>query len=69
MRGDYANAVNGLGVALVTTGLGETKNITGISGAWLDSTPTIFALQNCDFCAPLELGWTWRHHNHINSSK
>jgi thiamine pyrophosphate-dependent acetolactate synthase large subunit-like protein len=27
----YAKAVNGFGVALVTTGLGETKNITGVS--------------------------------------
>ncbi|HWY99517.1 MAG TPA: thiamine pyrophosphate-binding protein [Edaphobacter sp.] len=38
----YAKAVNGLGVALVTTGPGGTNAITGVAGAWLDSTPTIF---------------------------
>src|ERR1700734_462554 len=38
----YAKAVNGLGVALVTTGPGGTNAVTGVAGAWLDSTPTIF---------------------------
>src|SRR6201996_8999369 len=38
----YAKAVNGLGVALVTTGPGGTNAITGVAGAWLDSTPTMF---------------------------
>src|SRR5580698_8862359 len=38
----YAKAVNGLGVALVTTGPGGTNTITGVAGAWLDSTPTFF---------------------------
>src|SRR5579875_878888 len=38
----YAKAVNGLGVCLVTTGPGGTNAITGVAGAWLDSTPTIF---------------------------
>ena len=38
----YAKAVNGLGVALVTTGPGGTNTITGVAGAWLDSTPTLF---------------------------
>lgn len=38
----YAKAVNGLGVALVTTGPGGTNAITGVAGAWLDSTPTLF---------------------------
>src|ERR1700760_4888433 len=37
----YAKAVNGLGVALVTTGPGGTNAITGVAGAWLDSTPTM----------------------------
>jgi len=38
----YGKAVNGLGVALVTTGPGGTNAITGVAGAWLDSTPTLF---------------------------
>ncbi len=38
----YAKAVNGIGVALVTTGPGGTNTITGVAGAWLDSTPTLF---------------------------
>jgi acetolactate synthase-1/2/3 large subunit len=38
----YAKAVNGLGVALVTTGPGGTNAVTGVAGAWLDSTPTLF---------------------------
>jgi hypothetical protein len=31
-----------LGVALVTTGAGGTNTITGVAGAWLDSTPVLF---------------------------
>src|SRR5579875_824198 len=38
----YAKTVNGLGVALVTTGPGGTNTVTGVAGAWLDSTPTLF---------------------------
>lgn len=38
----YAKVVNGLGVALVTTGPGGTNAVTGVAGAWLDSTPTLF---------------------------
>lgn len=38
----YAKTVNGLGVALVTTGPGGTNAVTGVAGAWLDSTPTLF---------------------------
>ena len=34
----YAKATGGLGVALVTTGPGGTNTITGVAGAWLDST-------------------------------
>src|SRR5580700_1553124 len=39
---NYAKAVNGLGVAMVTTGPGGTNAITGLAGAWLDSTPVLF---------------------------
>ncbi len=38
----YAKATDGLGVAMVTTGPGGTNAVTGVAGAWLDSTPTLF---------------------------
>jgi acetolactate synthase I/II/III large subunit len=38
----YAKATGGLGVAMVTTGPGGTNAITGVAGAWLDSTPCLF---------------------------
>jgi acetolactate synthase-1/2/3 large subunit len=39
---NYAKATNHLGVCLVTTGPGGTNAVTGVAGAWLDSTPVIF---------------------------
>src|SRR5580692_5696707 len=38
----YARVTNNLGVAMVTTGPGGTNAVTGVAGAWLDSTPVIF---------------------------
>src|SRR5215469_5434205 len=38
----YSKATNNLGVAMVTTGPGGTNAITGLAGAWLDSTPCLF---------------------------
>jgi acetolactate synthase-1/2/3 large subunit len=38
----YGKVTNDLGVALVTTGPGGTNAITGVAGAWLDSTPCLF---------------------------
>ncbi len=38
----YGQCTNNLGVALVTTGPGGTNAITGLAGAWLDSTPCMF---------------------------
>ena len=38
----YAKATGHLGVAMVTTGPGGTNAITGLAGAWLDSTPVLF---------------------------
>ena len=38
----YAKATNNLGVAMVTTGPGGTNAVTGVVGAWLDSTPMLF---------------------------
>ena len=38
----YARVKNSLGVALVTTGPGGTNTVTGVAGAWLDSTPCLF---------------------------
>jgi acetolactate synthase-1/2/3 large subunit len=39
---NYSKATNNLGVAMVTTGPGGTNTITGLAGAWLDSTPCLF---------------------------
>jgi len=38
----YGQCTNKLGVALVTTGPGGTNAVTGVAGAWCDSTPTLF---------------------------
>jgi acetolactate synthase-1/2/3 large subunit len=38
---NYSKATNNLGVCMVTTGPGGTNAITGIAGAWLDSTPML----------------------------
>src|SRR6476659_3906131 len=38
----YAKVTNNLGVTLVTTGPGGTNAVTGVAGAWLDSTPCLF---------------------------
>lgn len=38
----YAKYDNRLGVAMVTGGPGATNTITGVAGAWLDSTPVLF---------------------------
>ena len=38
----YARITGGLGAVLVTAGPGATNTITGLGGAWLDSTPVIF---------------------------
>lgn len=37
----YARVTNNLGVALVTSGPGGTNAITGVAGAWLESTPVL----------------------------
>jgi len=39
---NYSKATNNLGVCMVTTGPGSTNAVTGVAGAWLDSTPTLF---------------------------
>ena len=39
---NYSKATNDMGVCLVTTGPGATNAVTGLAGAWLDSTPTIY---------------------------
>lgn len=39
---NYSKATNKMGVAMVTTGPGATNAITGLAGAWLDSTPCLF---------------------------
>ena len=38
----YAKATHGLGFCMVTTGPGGTNAVTGVAGAWLDSTPVLF---------------------------
>jgi acetolactate synthase-1/2/3 large subunit len=39
---NYAKATSHIGVCLVTTGPGGTNAVTGVAGAWLDSTPVLF---------------------------
>jgi acetolactate synthase-1/2/3 large subunit len=39
---NYSKATKHLGVAMLTTGPGATNAITGVAGAWLDSTPCLF---------------------------
>jgi acetolactate synthase-1/2/3 large subunit len=38
----YGKVTGDVGVCLVTTGPGGTNAVTGVAGAWLDSTPTLF---------------------------
>ena len=38
----YARISENIGVAVVTTGPGGTNAMTGLAGAWLDSTPCLF---------------------------
>jgi acetolactate synthase-1/2/3 large subunit len=38
----YSRVTNRLSAAMVTTGPGGTNAVTGVAGAWLDSTPVIF---------------------------
>jgi acetolactate synthase-1/2/3 large subunit len=38
----YSRMTNGLSAAMVTTGPGGTNAVTGVAGAWLDSTPVLF---------------------------
>jgi acetolactate synthase I/II/III large subunit len=38
----YAKVTGHLGVCMVTTGPGGTNAVTGVAGAWLDSTPALF---------------------------
>lgn len=38
----YAKVTGNLGVALFTAGPGGTNAVTGVAGAWLDSTPCLF---------------------------
>ena len=38
----YGKTTNNLGAAIVTTGPGGTNAVTGVAGAWLDSTPCIY---------------------------
>ena len=38
----YARVTNNLGVAMVTSGPGGTNSITGLAGAWFESTPVLF---------------------------
>ena len=38
----YGKTTNNLGAAVVTTGPGGTNAVTGVAGAWLDSTPCLY---------------------------
>ena len=49
---NYSKATSNLGVALVTTGPGGTNAITGVAGAWLDSTPMLVISGQVKRCRP-----------------
>ncbi len=51
----YARVTGNLGVCMVTTGPGGTNAITGLIGAWLDSTPCLFISGQVK-CADLKTG-------------
>ncbi len=51
----YGQYTNNLGVALVTAGPGSTNAITGIAGAWIDSTPML-VLSGQAKCEDLMIG-------------
>jgi acetolactate synthase I/II/III large subunit len=54
----YAKATGNLGVALVTSGPGGTNALTGVAGAWLDSTPCLFLsgqVKRSDLAGPMGL--------------
>jgi acetolactate synthase-1/2/3 large subunit len=38
----YGKVTGNVGVCMVTTGPGGTNAVTGVAGAWLDSTPALF---------------------------
>jgi len=38
----YGKTTNNLGAAILTTGPGGTNAVTGVAGAWLDSTPCLY---------------------------
>ena len=38
----YGKVTGDVGVCVVTTGPGGTNTVTGVAGAWLDSTPALF---------------------------
>lgn len=49
----YGQFTNNFGVALVTTGPGGTNAITGVTGAWIDSTPCLIIsgqVKRADLC-------------------
>jgi len=49
----YAKVANDIAVCLVTTGPGGTNALTGVAGAWLDSTPMLVATpQNTTLVIP-----------------
>jgi acetolactate synthase I/II/III large subunit len=38
----HARVTNNVGVTIVTTGPGATNTVTGVTAAWIESTPTLF---------------------------
>ncbi len=51
----YGQYTNNLGVALVTAGPGSTNAVTGVAGAWIDSTPML-VLSGQAKCEDLMIG-------------
>jgi hypothetical protein len=53
----YGQHTNNTGIGLVTSGPGSTNTITGVTAAWIDSTPCIFISGQAKRSLHLDFNW------------